>query len=188
MKSQGHLLSRRRRLALLIAAGAAVVLALATGALAVFPDDNVTTYTGCLNTSGGTFTQIAVGDSPANPCSANQMMIHLSGGDITAVNTASGSGLQGGTANGAANLSIAPSFALPQGCTNDYVPKWIASSSTWGCAADNNAGGDITDVTAGTGLTGGGSSGAVSLGLASGYQLPQSCGNGQVAKANGSGA
>src|SRR5215212_2178134 len=178
-----------RRLPLLIAAGGAVVLALATGALAVFPADSVTSYAGCLNTGGssaGNFSQLAVGDEPAKPCGANQMVVHLSGGDITAVTTGGGSGLQGGTENGAANLSIAPSFALPQGCANDYIAKWVVSSSTWGCAADNDSGGDVTAVTAGTGLTGGGSSGAVSLALASQYQLPQACGNGQVAKANGS--
>lgn len=43
----------------------------------------------------------------------------------------------------------------------------------------------ITAVNAGTGLTGGGTSGVVTLTVASAYQLPQACGNGQVAKWSG---
>jgi hypothetical protein len=45
--------------------------------------------------------------------------------------------------------------------------------------------GDITAVTPGTGLTGGGTSGDVTLGLIGSYQLPQACSNGQVPKWNG---
>ena len=46
--------------------------------------------------------------------------------------------------------------------------------------------GDITAVIAGEGLEGGGDAGPVSLSLAGGYQLPQLCANGQVAKWSGS--
>jgi hypothetical protein len=44
----------------------------------------------------------------------------------------------------------------------------------------NLSGGTITSVTAGPGLTGGGSNGAVTIGLASGYALPQTCSNGEL--------
>ena len=62
------------------------------------------------------------------------------------------------------------------------------------CAAAQVAihlsGGDITDVATAPdgGLQGGTASGAASLGLASGFRLPQSCANGQVAKASAAGA
>ena len=49
--------------------------------------------------------------------------------------------------------------ALP--CANGQIPK--RSGSAWTCAADADSGGDVTGVTAGTGLTGGGTIGAVTL-------------------------
>ncbi|MBI3406189.1 MAG: tail fiber domain-containing protein [Acidobacteria bacterium] len=68
------------------------------------------------------------------------------GGTITAVNTAAGSGLQGGVSSGAANLSLLT-------CANGQVLKY--NSATWACAADDNSGGTVTSITAGAGLTGG---------------------------------
>jgi hypothetical protein len=60
-------------------------------------------------------------------------------GDITAVNTAAGSGLTGGAASGAANLSLLTT------CSANQVLKW--NGSAWGCSDDTN-----TPYTAGTGL------------------------------------
>jgi hypothetical protein len=44
--------------------------------------------------------------------------------------------------------------------------------------------GDITEILAGVGLSGGGTTGSVSLSLAESYRLPQGCSTGQVAKWN----
>jgi len=80
-------------------------------------------------------------------------------GDITAVNTAAGSGLTGGVTSGAANLSLLTT------CSSGQVLKW--SGSAWACQTDDGGAGsgDISSVTAGTGLDGGGLVGDVTLNL-----------------------
>lgn len=69
-------------------------------------------------------------------------------------------------------------------CTSGQVPKWNGIS--WACAndADTNSGGTITSVSAGTGLTGGGSSGGVTVSLST----PVSVANGGTAATTASGA
>ena len=83
-----------------------------------------------------------------------------SGGDITSVTTAVGTGLQGGVAAGDAALSLLTTCAASQ------LLKW--NGSVWACAADADSGGDITDVAAGAGLVGGGAAGAVTLNVGGG--------------------
>ena len=48
-------------------------------------------------------------------------------------------------------------------CPNGQIAKRVGG--VWACADDSDSGGDITAVTAGTGLTGGGTSGAVRVGV-----------------------
>jgi microcystin-dependent protein len=48
-------------------------------------------------------------------------------------------------------------------CADGGVLKWDNANSRWACGTDSDAGGDITAVTAGTGLTGGATSGAATL-------------------------
>jgi hypothetical protein len=158
-----------------LAAAAALVLSAAT-ALAVFPDDHVASYAGCLNTAGsaaGTFSRVALGDQPSSPCGSNQMLVHLSGGDITSVTA--GPGLSGGGANGATTLSLAAGQALPQTCSSGQIPEW--NGTGWSCGVDND-----TTYSNGTGLDLSGTTFSVKPG----YRLPQSCSDGQVAKSNGS--
>lgn len=167
-----RLLNHRRWLVL---AGVVLAAAAAGGAFAAFPDTNVDTYTGCLNTggtSGGQISQVTTGLSALKPCGSNQQLIHLSGGDIT--NVTAGSGLSGGGASGAVTLSLASGFTLPQSCAAGKIPQW--DGSAWQCADDQT-------YTNGTGLDLSGKT----FSLSSGYKLPQSCSAGQAATSNGDG-
>ena len=163
-----RLLTHRK---LLVILGLVVAGAAAGGAFAAFPDTNVDTYTGCLNT-GGQIGQLANGLSPLKPCGTNESVVHLGGGDITKVTA--GSGLTGGGDNGAVILSLGSGFQLPQSCAAGKIPQW--DGSAWQCA-------DQQTYANGAGLDLNGNAFSVS----SGYQLPQGCSNGQVATSNGDG-
>jgi hypothetical protein len=65
-------------------------------------------------------------------------------------------------AGGGLRVSNANAFSVDSsGCSAGQVLKW--SGTAWSCQSDANAGGTITSVTAGTGLNGGGSTGAITL-------------------------
>jgi hypothetical protein len=91
------------------------------------------------------------------------------GGDIAAVTA--GTGLAGGGDSGEVELHLAGSYRLPQSCANGQIAEW--NGSGWSCGDDDvgsgGGGGDITAVNAGTGLAGGGESGAVTLSADTGY-------------------
>ena len=145
------------------------------GAFAAYPENSVTQYTGCLNTggaAGGSLSGVAVGDSPAKACGPNQIVAHLSGGDITAVRTPPGSGLSGGTENGAATLSLASGFSLPQSCSDAQIPVWSGTNTAWACGSDNN-----TTYSNGTGLD---LSSGNAFSVSPPYRLPQNCASGQA--------
>jgi hypothetical protein len=133
-----------KRIALTGVAAMAVAASLVGGAVAAFPQDNVKLYTGCL-TSGGSLINVAEGDNPLQACSSPKQAVKLSGGDITAVRTLAGSGLTGGSDNGAVSLALDAKYSLPQSCANTQIAKWNGTS--WACAADND-----TTYSAGTGL------------------------------------
>ena len=67
-------------------------------------------------------------------------------------------------------------------CTSGTAINQVNADGTVGCSSIG--GGTITAVNAGTGLSGGGDSGAVTLELATAYSLPQSCAAGKVPKWN----
>ncbi len=93
-------------------------------------------------------------------------------GTITGVTTAAGSGLSGGGTTGTLNLSLMKS------CSAKQVLQW--DGTAWACSAAGT--GTITGVTtaSGSGLQGGGSSGALNL------SLTTQCTSGQTLGWNGS--
>lgn len=90
------------------------------------------------------------------------------GGDITGVTA--GTGLTGGGASGEVTLAVNPAVVqsrVTTTCAAGQAIRSIAESGTAVCEPiPPPAGGDITGVTAGTGLTGGGASGEVTLSVA----------------------
>ena len=93
-------------------------------------------------------------------------------GDIHGIVTAANSGLEGGANSGIVTLTLdasnLPALGAPVALT-DYVVIYDAdASATKKVLVSNFSSGDITAVTAGTGFTGGGISGAVELALDTG--------------------
>ena len=106
-------------------------------------------------------------------------------GDITAVTA--GTGLSGGGTSGDVTLSADITYLqrrVGTGCDSGYAIRSIAVDGSVTCEPVAGGAGDITAVTAGTGLSGGGLTGEVTLSLASIFRLPQACSNGQLAKWN----
>ncbi len=100
----------------------------------------------------------------------------------------------------AAALDATAALAAPQADPVVYTGCLSTGGTITSVAAGNNplkpcnsnqvqiqlSAGTINGVIAGTGLTGGGSNGAVTLGIAPTYQLPQTCAGGQFPSWNGS--
>ena len=84
---------------------------------------------------------------------ANDALGGGGGGTVTSV--LAGTGLQGSPnpITGAGSINLAPAYQLPQACTNGQVPQSNGVGS-WTCW-NPTAGGTVTSVTAGAGLTGG---------------------------------
>jgi hypothetical protein len=101
---------------------------------------------------------VATFDSKENTTSSHAPELDLvfASGGITGVTTASGSGLMGGGTSGTLNLS------LTNACAANQVLQW--NGTAWVCA-NLKGSGTITGVKAGTDLTGGGTTGNVTVNL-----------------------
>jgi len=88
-------------------------------------------------------------------------------GDIHGIVTAANSGLEGGANSGIVTLTVdasnLPALGAPVALTDYVVIYDTDASTTKKVLVSNFSSGDITGVTAGTGLSGGGQSGAVTL-------------------------
>lgn len=66
-------------------------------------------------------------------------------------------------------VSVAGPYRLPQNCGAGQRPSWNQATGVWTCADDQVNPGTITGVTAGTGMTGGGTSGNVTVSADTNY-------------------
>jgi hypothetical protein len=123
----------------------------------------------------------AAGDATLSlmACGTNQILKFTGAGWACASDNDSITGITAGTGLIGGGTSGNVTLALTNTCGAGQLLKW--SGATWMCGSDvdTNSGGTITGVAAGVGLTGGGTSGNVTLGLTN------ACAGGQVLKWNG---
>lgn len=130
--------------------------------------------------SGQAITSVSQDGSPS--CQA------FGSGDGTITSVTPGTDLTGGGSSGDVTISADETklqHRLTSGCPSGQAITSVDQDGTPSCQAFGSGNGTITGVSAGTGLSGGGSSGTVGLSLASSYQLPQSCTANQLAEWSG---
>jgi hypothetical protein len=112
-------------------------------------------YSACYVPSVGAVYLIKLAGLP-NACLAPSHVEFSWSGDHAAYGPQAGGGIV---------LSPTNQFSLLRSCAAGQILKWSVANSSWACADDlaGAAGGDITEVVAGTGLTGGGPAGSVTV-------------------------
>jgi hypothetical protein len=133
-----------------------------TGKPAGFADDTDNDALSALSCGSG---QIAKWNGSAWACAADSN----SGGTVTSITA--GTGLLGGTITTSGTIGVDPSAVqarITGTCPAGSSIRIVDASGTVVCEIDDNSGGDITDVRAGSGLTGGAASGSATLDVAAG--------------------
>lgn len=158
---------------LLVFTAGLTVRTLAQGATAAY-------FTACLDTPRGTLSNVAIGTAPLKPCKPGLSQITWSDGDLTAVTVPAGSGLTGGGASGEITLAADTNYLqrrVNESCAVGSTIRAINADGTVVCETDRDSGGDITGVSAGTGLTGGAASGDATLAADTTYLQRRVTGN-----------
>ncbi len=102
----------------------------------------------------------------SNIAIGNAQVSGLGGAALLNVGTAAGTVAAGDDARFGNALRIQGNNVKSETCADGQVLKWVSANTQFECMSDANAGGDITDVVAGTGLSGGAASGSATLNLA----------------------
>ena len=120
-------------------------------------------------TGGGTRGNLQVAADPAywqrrtsGTCTAGAAIVAVNeDGTVVCGATAPTAGI--GMTTSGQQVSVAMPYRLPQSCGAGQRPGWDATAAAWICADDQLNPGTIMGVTAGTGLSGGGTSGNVTV-------------------------